>query len=375
VPEQSAKSGSGDIYIQLSAPVTYSWVALAQGTAMSNANMFLMYSSADGQNVTLSPRTTSGHVMPTHNNAADISLLEGSGISNGRMIANVRCGNCNKWNTGSMSLQDSTSDWLYAHLQGAAIDSDDVNAHISQHDREGTFQWDLSKATGGSDSNPFTGAATTTSSNTTSRQTSWTRLTSEVQDRFIQAHGTLASIAFVAIFPIGAILVRLANIRHLAWTHGSLQIFGCVIFIAAAGLGVFIAQGGDYLHEPHAIIGMLLLVVLFFMPFAGVIHHRMYKTVQKRTWWSYAHIFTGRAAVVLGMVNGGLGLQLADARSSYTIAYGVFAGLMGVLYIGAIAFGELKRARKSSPDAAASSSAAHESKRLNRDDSGSDSSR
>ena len=375
VPEQSANSGSGDIYFQLSAPTTYSWVGLAQGTMMSNANMFLMYRSADGQNVTLSPRSTSGHVMPTHNGAADVSLLEGSGISNGRMVANVRCGNCDTWGTGSMSLKGSTSNWLYAHLQGSPIDSDDMNAHISQHDREGTFQWDLSQATGGSDTNPFTSAATTSSSNAIGGQNSWMRLSSQAQDRFIQAHGTLASIAFVAIFPIGAILVRLASFRQLAWTHGGLQIFGYAIFIAAAGIGLFMADGRDYLCEPHAIIGILLLAVLFFMPFIGAIHHRVYKTVQKRTWWSYGHIFTGRAAVVLGMVNGGLGLQLADARSSYTIAYGVFAGLMGFLYIGAIAFGELKRTRKSSQDAAAFSSASRESKRLNRDDSGSDSSR
>jgi hypothetical protein len=201
------------------------------------------------------------------------------------------------------------------------------------------------------------------------------RLSSQVQDRFIQAHGTLASIAFVAVFPIGAILVRLASFRQLAWTHGGLQIFGYAVFIAAAGIGIFMADGGDYMREPHAIIGMLLLVVLFFMPFIGATHHRVYKTVQKRTWWSYGHIFTGRAAVVLGMVNGGLGLQLADARSSYTIAYSAFAGLMGVLYVGAIVFGEFKGVRKSSQDAAAFSSASRESKRLNRDDSGSDSSR
>ena len=373
VPEQSANSGSGDIYLQLSAPITYSWVGLAQGTMMSNANMFLMYSSADGQNVTLSPRTTSGHVMPTHNDAADISLLEGSGISNGMMVANIRCGNCDNWDTGSMNLQDSASNWLYAHLQGPPIDSDDMNAHISQHEGEGGFNWDLSQATGGSDPNPFTGAATTSSSNAAEGQNSWRRLSSRAQDRFVQAHGILASIAFVAVFPIGAILVRLASFGQLAWTHGALQIFGYAIFIAAAGIGIFMANGGEYVREPHAIIGMLLLCVLFFMPFIGAIHHRVYTTVQKRTWWSYGHIFTGRAAVVLGMVNGGLGLQLADARRSYTAAYGVFAGLMGVLYIGAIVFGEFKHARKSSQDAVEFSSASCESKRLHRDDSGSDS--
>ncbi|KAK5084858.1 hypothetical protein LTR70_007753 [Exophiala xenobiotica] len=374
VPQRSASSGSGDIYFQLSAPVTYSWVALAQGTMMSNANMFLMYSSADGKNVTLSPRTASGHMMPTHNEATDVSLLDGSGIFNDRMTANVRCGNCDSWDTGTMSLQDSNSNWLYAHSQGSPINSDDRNAPILQHDGEGGFQWDLSRATGGSDTNPFTDAATittTTSPSAAEGQHSWARLSTQTQMRFVQAHGALASLAFVAIFPLGAILVRLTSFRGLVWTHGGLQVFGYAVFVAAAGLGIFIANGVAYLQEPHAIIGMILLGIFFFMPFIGIIHHKVYKKVQQRTLWSYGHIFTGRIGVILGMINGGLGLQLAHARRSYVIVYGVFAGLIGVVYIGAIVFGECKRARRSSQNAAASSSVYPESKRLKRDDSGS----
>ena len=353
VPETAKRSESGDIYFQLSAPTSYSWVALAQGTAMNNANMFLMHSSADGTNVTISARNTSGHVMPTHNDAADVVLMEGSGISNGRMVANVRCSNCNSWSTGSMSLQDTNSDWLYAYRQGESINSDDKNAAISEHDNKGTFQWDLSRARGGSAANPFMGAVATTNSSSSSAS-GWASMSSQSQDRFIKAHGVMAGIAFVAIFPIGAILVRLANMKGLAWIHGGLQIFGYIIFIAAAGLGIYIATSTDSLSEPHAGIGLLLLVVLFFMPIVGAIHHKMYKRVQKRTFLSYGHIFTGRAGIILGMINGGLGLQLAGASRSSTIAYGVIAGLMGVIYIFAIVFGELRRSRRPSQNAVTS---------------------
>lgn len=336
VPEKVASSGSGDIFFQLSAPTTYSWVALAQGTRMSNANMFVMYSSADGANVTLSPRTTPEHVMPTHNDAADITILDGTGISDGRMTANVRCGNCHEWSSGSMSVQGGSSDWLYAYLQGPAIDSDDLDAAITQHGRMGNFQWDLSRAIGGSSANPFADAAATTASSSGSGSES-------VPRQYGQAHGALASIAFVGIFPIGAILVRLASMPGLAWIHGGLQLLGYALFIAAAGLGIYMADVQDLSGEPHAIIGVLLFVIFFFMPFGGALHHKMYKKVQKRTLWSYGHIFTGRAGIILGMVNGGLGLHLADAGRSSIIAYGVIAGLMGVVYIGAIVFGENKR--------------------------------
>jgi hypothetical protein len=53
--------------------------------------MFVVYTSSGGSNVTLSPRTASGHNMPSFNSAAQATLLEGSGVSNGIMTANVKC--------------------------------------------------------------------------------------------------------------------------------------------------------------------------------------------------------------------------------------------------------------------------------------------
>jgi hypothetical protein len=52
--------------------------------------MFVVYTSS-ASNVTLSPRTASGHNMPSFNSAAQATLLEGSGVSNGLMTANVKC--------------------------------------------------------------------------------------------------------------------------------------------------------------------------------------------------------------------------------------------------------------------------------------------
>jgi len=58
---------------------------------MSGSNMFVVYTSADGNNVTLSPRSTSNYNMPTLNSNTKVELLEGSGVSNGIMTANVKC--------------------------------------------------------------------------------------------------------------------------------------------------------------------------------------------------------------------------------------------------------------------------------------------
>jgi hypothetical protein len=90
IPESTASSGSGDIFFQLSAPSSYEWVALGQGTSMSGSQIFVVYTSGDG-NVTISPRLGVGEREPNFNSNAQVTLLEGSGVSNGKMVANVKC--------------------------------------------------------------------------------------------------------------------------------------------------------------------------------------------------------------------------------------------------------------------------------------------
>lgn len=58
---------------------------------MSGANIFIVYADASGSNVTLSPRAGRGNFQPGYDSTTQVSLLDGSGIANGQMTANVRC--------------------------------------------------------------------------------------------------------------------------------------------------------------------------------------------------------------------------------------------------------------------------------------------
>ena len=58
---------------------------------MDGANIFVVYADASGSNVTLSPRLGKGEVQPNFDSASQVFLLEGSGIANNVMTANVRC--------------------------------------------------------------------------------------------------------------------------------------------------------------------------------------------------------------------------------------------------------------------------------------------
>jgi uncharacterized membrane protein YeaQ/YmgE (transglycosylase-associated protein family) len=81
------------------------------------------------------------------------------------------------------------------------------------------------------------------------------------------------------------------------------------------------------------------VVLLIIQPFLGFIHHHKYLATQKRTKWASLHVWYGRILILVGIINGGLGLQLADNSKNGMIVYGVIAGLIGATYcIGMIKF-------------------------------------
>jgi hypothetical protein len=65
------------------------------------------------------------------------------------------------------------------------------------------------------------------------------------QRKMLIAHGVLACLAFVVFFPAGAIAIRLASFPGVVWFHAAFQVFAYLVYIAAFGLGVYIASDMD----------------------------------------------------------------------------------------------------------------------------------
>lgn len=74
-------------------------------------------------------------------------------------------------------------------------------------------------------------------------------------------------------------------------------------------------------------------------------HHNHYKKHGGRNAVSHSHIWFGRILLALGIINGGLGLRLASSSTAWVVAYSVIAGLMTVLYIGALVFKRMRSPR------------------------------
>jgi hypothetical protein len=103
------------------------------------------------------------------------------------------------------------------------------------------------------------------------------------------------------------------------------------------------------LSDKHPIIGLVLLAFLLLQGPLGYVHHAAYKRYSRRTIWSHLHLWLGRLAITLGIINGGFGFELAgDTGSKAMIAYCVVAAVIFVVYVAVAIFGELRR--KKGPD-------------------------
>lgn len=167
----------------------------------------------------------------------------------------------------------------------------------------------------------------------------------------------LGTLAFAFFFPVGGILIRLGSFRGLWLVHAAIQAFAYLLYIAAFGIGIWMAMNFYTVNQAHPIIGIVLFVLLFFQPFLGFIHHKMFKKHSRRLVWSYGHIWLGRAIITVGIINGGLGLQLAQRTRFYApsngviIGYSVAAAIMWCIYIGSAIYGEVKRSRANKDEA------------------------
>ena len=263
-----------------------------------------------------------------------------------------------------MDFTAQSAPFIYGVKTGSPLDSDSPSENIEQHTSYGPFQWPISKAQGGNDANPFlsstggtptqtgsnsassaaAGASSSSSSSLMSGDSGASETTAEM---ILLTHGVVACIAFVALFPTGGILIRVASFTGLLWVHAALQGVAFLFYIVAFAMGVYIATANKMIDETHAIIGIALLVALVAQPVFGFVHHRMFQKYSTRTVWSHAHLWLGRLVIPVGMVNGYLGIELAnDADTGERVAYVAVAAVMLTMYVVAVIFGEFRRWKK-----------------------------
>ncbi|MCJ1463566.1 hypothetical protein MMC07_002174 [Pseudocyphellaria aurata] len=358
VPEATASGSQQDIYFQIEGPSSLQWIGLGQGNRMKDSNIFMIYADDSGTNVTLSPRSGTGEQEPNFNQNAKVSLLEGSGIANGKMTANVRCSSCADWGAGSMDFTSSNTQWIWAVKGGPPVKSSSPSySGLRHHDSSGSLTFDLTVAKGGNSLNPFatqaatSGTASSASSPTSSASsgsgntgasTSFDNIRQK-RERATIAHGAVMGLAFALLFPLGSILIRVFSFSGLIWVHAATQMVAYALAIAGLGLGVWIALNPfRMIDHRHPILGLIVISLLVIQPFLGMVHHNVFKRTNQRSFWSTAHVWYGRVLITIGIINGGLGLELSDNTTKGEIGYGVVAGIMWVTWMAVAVRNDLK---------------------------------
>jgi len=161
----------------------------------------------------------------------------------------------------------------------------------------------------------------------------------------VTAHATCACLAFAFFFPIGGILIRVADFNNTLWIHSGTQIASYILYTAAVGMGIWCATNPNSgeIRDRHAALGLFLFCLLFFQAPAGWMHHRGYKKNGGRTIWSHIHLWIGRVAITLGIINGGFGFLVTGTAGGGPIAYIVLATAIWIAYVLSIIYGEHKR--------------------------------
>ena len=87
----------------------------------------------------------------------------------------------------------------------------------------------------------------------------------------------------------------------------------------------------------HQRLGTVLVIMVIMQPLLGLLHHHHYRRSKQRTYRWMIHTWFGRVIMVLGIINGGLGLRLAANYSlGALIVYISVAVLMSVVYVSVV---------------------------------------
>ncbi|CAK4033495.1 integral membrane [Lecanosticta acicola] len=340
---------NGDVYFHMNAPSSHSWMGIGFGSSMTNTRMIVSYLAEDGHTLINSCRMAHGHSEPVHDPDCIIE-----GVSNdtyapyhnslspdGILISHAVCRNCSTWANGFIDTKSTAAPFIYALGPNVTLKSDSPTADLRVHELYSGFTLDMTKATNYSgwygrvpapqDPGLQTGQGFWAFANYFSSSAYGT---GSLADWAPAAHAAFMCVAFLFIFPLGAISLRLVRRARF---HAMLQMIGLVFVLIGFGLGIYAAKlynKSKHFNSVHQIIGLVVFAGLFLQIGLGLSHHLIFMRSGTPTPLGKTHRFLGIFIMVLAVVNGGLGFDFANNPST---AYAAVVAVMAVLF-GALTF-------------------------------------
>jgi len=95
---------------------------------------------------------------------------------------------------------------------------------------------------GSSSGNPYSGSSGSASAGDFSSFGNFAGFDVNKAQTIRLAHGVLAALAFVVLFPVGGIIIRVVPSKAAIWIHAGFQVLAYLIYTAAFGLGIWMVR-------------------------------------------------------------------------------------------------------------------------------------
>ncbi|KAK6918219.1 Cytochrome b561/ferric reductase transmembrane [Dillenia turbinata] len=157
------------------------------------------------------------------------------------------------------------------------------------------------------------------------------------------SHGVLGTLGWGFLLPAGAIIARYLKHKDPLWyyLHTCIQFIGFIIVLAAVVLGTKLYKETRAQVAGHRAIGIITLVLSVLQMMAFFL--RPNKDAKFRRHWNLYHHWFGRIALLLGVVNIVIGMQIAHAGDDWK---GVFRFLISLVLLSVIVLEVLHRRKQ-----------------------------
>ncbi|KAG9568841.1 CBD9-like protein, partial [Aureobasidium melanogenum] len=303
-------STNGSLALYLAGAFKHSWIAVGTGTEMQDSMMFIVYGDKTKHGATLSTRYSTGENEPKYmsNMNPESNAIHESGF----FTVDAHYQNSSSWMQHHIDMSSSEQPFIFAlgpklsHSNGGS-----PTATIQRHVVYGRFTMDMTKAV--SDSAPSANGD----------NGAWIRSgaseaygVSSDYDVGSAIHAVVMCLAFVIVFPLGALLLRFISVR----VHYMVQLAASILVIIGLGTGVYISmeynRTKNY-NTAHQIIGLIVFVGVAIQLILGTVHHVIYKRTRRSTKLGKIHLYLGPVVLVLGIINAPLGTVVGQRKSIY----------------------------------------------------------
>ncbi|KAK3680860.1 hypothetical protein B0T22DRAFT_474268 [Podospora appendiculata] len=385
---QNTSTSAHDMYLHLtvSRSSALGWTALGTGPTMASALMFIVYgdpSMASSTNPTLSIRTADGHHQPQPLNAstptggAALHILHakwqpvasaptrrhdddddppapapGAPATHVADIL-VACYACGRWPGSPLSPTSSSQPWIWAWNDHQRLSSYAPDAHLTMHAHHassggyGTFYVDMARSlsTDPAQTIPTLQAGVAKLGTSDRPIGAWGLLASLKEKPLVKAHALFMSAAFMVLFPLGVVLMRVPAAGKGASPfrrHWVVQVVALALTWAGVAVGVAMTHG-RMPRTVHQWVGLGIAVALGLQAVLGWRHHMVFLRIRRRTWVSVAHVWLGRSALVFGWANVVTGMVLSGHGRLDLGVVGVVAVVEAVSVAGCVWWVQRKR--------------------------------